>query len=403
MLHKYKNPLIILTISAISLWIGSSLFSYFTYQQEPHFIVYGLEHNKSYKQIASGTINGDCGYKISHITAQLDNKPFYIDGTDSIKSKQFSIPIDIDTTKLTDGKHVLNLEATDASYNINKSTREIVFSVDNQPLKASFLQTGYKVDQGNTLHAQLQLNKQVQNAQISMMGKIFACYPEIESSTLYEAFIPIDCEDAPDEYIMNTQIIDKVGNTIKLANTATIKTVKFPKQKGFSVASEKLNEEKEISMNNKILSEALIKWSEDSPKQKLWKGRFEIPTVVQRITTPYGEIRVTPAKGRYLHKAIDIANSPQSVVWASQSGRVIIKDRYLMTGNTVIVDHGLGVFTHYCHLDDFADIEVGETIKKGQPIGKLGMTGYANGYHLHWELSINNQSVNPIEWTKKTF
>jgi murein DD-endopeptidase MepM/ murein hydrolase activator NlpD len=74
-----------------------------------------------------------------------------------------------------------------------------------------------------------------------------------------------------------------------------------------------------------------------------------------------------------------------------------------MTGNTVVLDHGLGVFTLYCHLEDFTDIEVGDSVKKGNPIGRLGMTGYASGYHLHWELRINNISVDPFEWTTSIY
>jgi murein DD-endopeptidase MepM/ murein hydrolase activator NlpD len=104
-----------------------------------------------------------------------------------------------------------------------------------------------------------------------------------------------------------------------------------------------------------------------------------------------------------LHKAVDIVNNPKSVVWASQNGRVIIKDRYLFSGNTVVIDHGLGVFTKYYHLDDFAELEVGDSIKKGEPVGKLGITGYANGYHLHWELMVDGVPVEPFEWTKHVF
>ena len=96
-------------------------------------------------------------------------------------------------------------------------------------------------------------------------------------------------------------------------------------------------------------------------------------------------------------------NSPKSVVWASENGQVIIKDRYTLTGNTVVVDHGKKVHTIYAHLDSFADVEIGDKIKKGNPVGNIGMTGYATGYHLHWELRVNNVSVDPMEWTERVF
>jgi len=104
-----------------------------------------------------------------------------------------------------------------------------------------------------------------------------------------------------------------------------------------------------------------------------------------------------------MHKAVDLINRPHCTVWAAQTGKVIIKDRFYLTGNTIVLDHGLGIFTLYGHLEDFADINVGSIVKKGSPIGKLGMTGYAAGYHLHWELRINNIGVDPIEWTTTVY
>ena len=82
---------------------------------------------------------------------------------------------------------------------------------------------------------------------------------------------------------------------------------------------------------------------------------------------------------------------------------MIIKDRYVMSGNTIVLDHGCGIFTLYYHLEDFADIEIGDFVKKGNPMGRIGKTGYATGYHLHWELRVNNVSVDPFQWTEETF
>ncbi len=145
------------------------------------------------------------------------------------------------------------------------------------------------------------------------------------------------------------------------------------------------------------------KWLEHSPAYKLWAGVFILPMNVKRITTPHGEIRMTPVRGHYMHKGINLVNAPKSVFWASQTGTVIIKDRYIIGRNTVVIDHGLGVFTKYCHLDSFADIEVGDLMKKGSPLGRVGMTGYASGYHLHWELLIHNVAVDPLEWTTSVY
>lgn len=403
MYQKYIRSGVFVFLGAVGLWVASSLFSYFTYNAVPDVRIAGVEHGGNYKGVVPCSLLANNGYKIASASITIDGKRFDVEGAGSIRAKEFSIPFELDTTELADGKHLLQIEAVDASYHANKSSEQIEFFVDNLPLKAAFLQSEYTADQGRTLHPKFRVNKKIASAKIKIFSKTYDCYPDADGSMAYESFIPVDCEQNSDEYLMSLEVTDRVGNTAKLANTVKIAKMTFPKQKGFYIPPEKLNDEKEVSMNNKILGEALGKWLDNSPKKKLWSGPFETPTVIKKISTPYGEIRVTPEKGRYLHRAIDIVNTPRSVVWASQNGKVIIKDRYLMTGNTVVIDHGLGVFTKYFHLDDFADIDVGDFIKKGAPVGRLGMTGYANGYHLHWELTVNGVPVDPLEWTKTVF
>ncbi len=400
---RFTTPLVVLVAALFSLWIGNSIFTYFSYDVSPEVRVVGLTNGDYHKGLISCSLRADNAYKIAGVCAMLDGKPFIIDGATSVRSQKFNLPFEIDTSDLLDGKHVLEIDAVDSSYHANKNSELVEFFVDNKLLKAAFLQPEYRVDQGHTLHPKIQLNKNVSSIELTFLSKKFNGYPDADDSVVYESFLPVDCEQNSGEFSLQAKVTDRVGNQVMLSGTVKINKLNFPRQKGFHVAAEKLEEEKEVSMNNKILSQALEKWVLQSPKKKLWNGPFELPTQVLRYSTPYGEIRVTPEKGRYLHRAVDIVNHPRSVVWASQNGKVIIKDRYLMSGNTVVVDHGLGVFTKYFHLDDFADIEVGEMIKKGSPVGKLGMTGYANGYHLHWGLEINNAAVNPIEWTKKVF
>ena len=59
--------------------------------------------------------------------------------------------------------------------------------------------------------------------------------------------------------------------------------------------------------------------------------------------------------------------------------------------------------TMYFHMDSLANINVGEKINQGNPVGTLGETGYASGYHLHWELRVNNIPVDPMQWINPTF
>lgn len=401
MLHKLKFPLLILAIFVTFAWVGNGMYNYFTYREKPHIFITGLEDGGSYKDVLRCSLCSDNGYKISSAHFFLDGKEFN-PGITKISSKKFELPFSIDTVSLENGLHRLEVEAIDSSYHQNRSRTTWNFFADNSPLKASFNTTECKVSQGKTLHIKMHTNKPLALATISFINKKYPCFQDTSSADYtYEAYIPIDCEERPNEYLLTAQLKDHVKNEITLSAKAEVLKFSFKRQTGqINVSQEKLDAEKEISMDSKILGEAIEKWLEKSPQEKLWHGRFEMPTVVQKLTTPFGEIRATSVRGLYYHRGVDIVNMPRHVVWASQRGKVIIKDRFLITGNTVVIDHGRGITTLYAHLEDFAEIEVGDMLEKGTPIGKIGKTGYASGYHLHWELRINNIPVDPIEWTK---
>ena len=130
---------------------------------------------------------------------------------------------------------------------------------------------------------------------------------------------------------------------------------------------------------------------------------FYAPTDIKAVTTDFGTVRTTQHRGLYAHKAVDVTNTPRSVVWSTQDGIVVLKDRFAHSGNTVAVDHGYGIVSLFFHLDNFANINAGDKIKRGNPVGTLGMTGHATGYHLHWEMRVNNIAVDPLQWIKPGF
>jgi hypothetical protein len=385
---------------AIAGWMGHKMFHYFTHATPPIFELKGITQNGTYARTAHAAVTADTAYKIASVKITLDGKEIL---NERVKARQFEAPFSIDTLSLPDGPHTLDIEAVDASYHQNRTDLHCKIFIDNTPLRVAFLDPEYAADQGKTAHLRIQSNKKLARAEMKIFASTYSFYPESDESTLYECFIPVSCEERPLEHMVTVDIQDVVGDKAQLTTKVQVKAFEFKKQHGFTVQQSKLNQEKELSMSMKILDEALAKWVKESPRKKGWSGPFEYPISVQRMSTPFGEIRMTAERGRYMHKGIDLINRPKCVVWAAQDGKVIIKDRFFLTGNTVVLDHGLGVFTLYAHLEEFADLEVGEMLKKGNPVGKLGMTGYATGYHLHWELRVNNMPVDPIEWTNKVY
>ena len=132
--------------------------------------------------------------------------------------------------------------------------------------------------------------------------------------------------------------------------------------------------------------------------QKLWESPFIMPTQ-GTITSPFGIGRsYSGAPVTSHHSGLDIGAPEGNPVYAAASGKVAFAGPLTTRGNTVIIDHGLGVFTGYSHLSKF-EVAVGQDVKQGQLIAAVGQTGLATGPHLHWELIIGGENVDPTYWT----
>ena len=385
----------------LCVWIGKSTYHYFLNKNIPESSIVGIQEGGHYAGDVACVINGYHPYKVGKVSIYIDESPLVYNF--SIGKQSFEHPFSISTEALTNGKHTIKTVVVDGTYHKNKVVNNYSVTVDNTPLQAAFLAQSneFKVFQGRTLHVQFQVNKPLKSAKITLFSKEYDCFPEAEKSLVYESYIPIECEVKPNEYPVVIDCMDLVDNSISLNGKVQIVPFPFKKQR-LHVSAKKIEEEKAAGASQKLLDDQLEELSKKSPRKKLWNGAFFVPTEVQWIATEYGVVRTTQEKGKYTHKALDIANTPKSVIWASQDGIVVVKDRYVYSGNTVVIDHGYGILSLFFHLDSFADsIEVGQKIKRGSPIGKLGKTGYASGYHLHWEMRINNIPVDPMQWTKE--
>lgn len=100
---------------------------------------------------------------------------------------------------------------------------------------------------------------------------------------------------------------------------------------------------------------------------------------------------------KQVHLGFDLASVQQAPVHASNAGIVIHADFLGIYGNCVILDHGLGVQSLYAHLSSIG-VKVGDSVTKGQELGRTGSTGLAGGDHLHFTMLMQGTPVKPVEW-----
>jgi len=135
--------------------------------------------------------------------------------------------------------------------------------------------------------------------------------------------------------------------------------------------------------------------------QEMVRGHGMIPSIWPVIGTLESGVggRRNPFSGRgyEYHEGQDIDAEYGTPVQAAASGKVTIAGRQRGYGNVVYVDHGAGLSTRYGHLSQI-NVAVGQSVTRGQTIGLVGSTGRSTGPHLHYEVRINNQPVNPVNY-----
>lgn len=204
------------------------------------------------------------------------------------------------------------------------------------------------------------------------------------------AVVPVSYHVTPGEYPMRIEVVcgDEVAH--EMEETLTVIDRQFVEQR--LQVTEQLAARRSSDL-----------WAEDRPHMEraraetrpaaLWTEDFIMPTQ-GKISTEFGVIRYINDVESGRHSGIDIAAPTGTPVLAMNTGVVTLSMELNVTGKTIIVDHGLNLFSVYYHLSRLS-VEEGEWVTRGQQIGDVGSTGFSTGPHLHLTVSVGRVPVDP--------
>lgn len=211
----------------------------------------------------------------------------------------------------------------------------------------------------------------------------------------FAAIVGLDMQDPPgvQELNITLQVADKtelLTYSIEIMKeTYSVQHLKLPKNK-VDLNSETL---KRVRLEQKEMADAF----HHIGTQPLWEGAFLEPTK-GTVTGRFGSRRVINGQHKRPHSGEDIAAPQGTPVLAINKGTVVATVDHFFSGKGVIIDHGVGLFSMYFHLSEI-DVQPGQTLNKGDAVGKVGATGRATGPHLHWGVRLNGARVNPYALT----
>ncbi len=245
---------------------------------------------------------------------------------------------------------------------------------------------------GGFVLVELRDGERLKKAIIRFGGDTYELGPKEEGLEPF-ALIGFDLGLRPGNHILEATVQAKDGQTEVLRQMLPLQPREFPVRKLWvqeeyvtppAAVQERIRWEAELLQT--IYGVVTPRW--------LAESEFILPHHGE-MAPNFGERRIYNNVPRSPHSGVDISAPTGDPVRASNTGRVVLARDLYFSGKTVILDHGLGLFTYYCH---FSRIKVkrGEVVKKGAIVGLVGSTGRSTGPHLHWSARIRQTRVDPV-------
>jgi murein DD-endopeptidase MepM/ murein hydrolase activator NlpD len=211
----------------------------------------------------------------------------------------------------------------------------------------------------------------------------------------YAALVGVDLEAKPGRMPWRIGLVDASGTPRKAAGTLVVKAASFPVQR-LTLPKGMVNLDPEAERRADNEAARLRRLYDTITPERLWRGRFTRPVAGRKPGEGFGYRRIINGQPRMPHSGIDFSADRGTPVVASNRGRVALLGDFFFAGRLVVLDHGLGLYTLYFHLDGVAVVE-GQMVERGQTVGTVGTTGRSTGPHLHFAAQLGPARVNPAE------
>ena len=320
---------------------------------------------------------------------------------------------------LKEGAFTLQVNATSSAprFGANRTTTQVhSFTLENKPPSVEILSIAHNIIQGGAGLVVYTVSKEVEKTGVVIADQFYPGYRQ--AGNFYACLFPFPYDMDPARFVPKVIAVDRAGNerltgityhlTAKTFSTDRIELTdaflgkiadefrdKFPQAKTPLEIFLKANRD-ERQQDRKLIFDIGRKTS----PVPLWQGPFlRMPNAAP--LGGYAQARDYIYQGkevdRQTHLGFDLASLAHADVPAANRGKVVFAGALGIYGNGIIIDHGLGLQSLYGHLSRI-NVKAGDNVEKGQIIGITGATGMAGGDHLHFEVNISGQAVNPIEW-----
>ncbi len=249
--------------------------------------------------------------------------------------------------------------------------------------------------QGSLLLAEVLGPKNLPSFQSEWDGQAMPLWREEEKSATLHGLIGVDLEKPPGRYEWKVSWAGPEGQSQSCSLFVTVHAGRFPTEH-LKVEKQFVQPDPEQQKRAEADQKKMRAIYDTVTPERLWDGKFRLPLKEATTGGNFGRRRVLNGEARSPHAGVDFPAAAGTPVFASQSGKVVLAENLYYSGNTVVIDHGYGIYTLYAHLSEI-EVHPDEAVKAGAEIGKVGATGRVTGPHLHWGLTIDHARVNAMQ------
>jgi len=232
----------------------------------------------------------------------------------------------------------------------------------------------------------------IQQIQASFANQKITFFPDSKRQQ-WNALVGIDMQTKPGRQIIRGTVGYEDHTSATFQESLEILPKEFPEER-VEVDEEYVTPSTENAKRAEAETRRLeALWKTSSPA-KLWQGNFVQPAR-GKVTSPFGARRLLNDKPASPHSGVDLDASAGTPVKAANAGQVVVADELFFSGNTVVIDHGLGLYTIYAHGSKLL-VKEGQSVRKGQVILRVGSTGRTTGAHLHWGCRLHGARVDAL-------
>lgn len=211
--------------------------------------------------------------------------------------------------------------------------------------------------------------------------------------TVWQALIGLDVGLQPGEYPLDVKAVSYQG--VETCRTRMLRIARKAFATRYLTLPKKyVNPPAEVQERIRRESEELRAIFSTSAPERLWDGFFVRP-LSGIVISSFGKRSVLNGQPRSIHSGVDLRAGMGTRLKTPAGGRIVLAKELYFSGNSIIVDHGLGLYSFFAHLSAFK-VKEGELVERGQIIGLTGRSGRVQGPHLHWSVRLNNSRVDPM-------